>query len=106
MRGFSLHSYFVPLVGCDSERDKLDVLAREYLKKAPGQSAYMCTICAKSCKDLHAGRNHLESKHFPSQYGYNCQLCGKHCKTKNALACHYSFYHRNVDKGAESILPI
>ena len=57
--------------------------------------SWLCSLCGKVSRDVHAAKSHLDSKHFPSDNGYNCNLCDKHCKTKNALACHMSQYHRN-----------
>jgi len=75
------------------EEGRLDELASMYLTKL-SEGGFLCSLCNKISRDLHAGKSHLDSKHFPSVTGHSCELCGKHCKTKNALACHMSIYHR------------
>jgi len=75
------------------EDGRLDELASMYLTKL-SEGGFQCSLCSKISRDLHAGKSHLDSKHFPSVTGHCCDLCGKHCKTKNALACHMSMYHR------------
>ena len=73
--------------------DRLDELASLYLTKL-SEGGFICSLCNKISRDAHAGKSHLDSKHFPSEVGYFCKTCGKHCKTKNALSCHMSMYHR------------
>jgi len=75
------------------EEGRLDELASLYLTKL-SEGGFLCSLCSKFSRDLHAGKSHLDSKHFPSETGYSCDHCAKHCKTKNALACHMSIYHR------------
>lgn len=75
------------------QEGRLDELASLYLTKL-SEGGFLCSLCSKISRDLHAGKSHLDSKHFPSETGHSCDLCGKHCKTKNALACHTSIYHR------------
>jgi len=75
------------------QESRLDELASLYLTKL-SEGGFVCSLCSKVSRDLHAGKSHLDSKHFPSETGHSCDLCGKHCKTKNALACHTSIYHR------------
>jgi len=75
------------------QEGRLDELASLYLTKL-SEGGFVCSLCSKISRDLHAGKSHLDSKHFPSETGHSCDICGKHCKTKNALACHTSIYHR------------
>ena len=81
-----------PLVA--ENENRLEDLAKLYLAKRD-TGGFSCNICYKVSKDRHAGKCHLDSKHFPSQFGHSCSICGKVCKSKHALVCHVSIYHRN-----------
>ena len=81
------------LVGMFGE-GSLDEMATVYLTRNEDRSV-MCSICGKTSRDYHAGKAHLESKHFTSESRFDCEYCGKQYKTKNSLSCHISQYHRN-----------
>jgi len=55
---------------------------------------YTCTDCGHEARNYANMAKHVEDRHM-NYGGLSCHTCGKHCASRNALATHFSRYHRS-----------